>query len=62
MNKDKMGRWEFVLLAVILAEFVIFGLANPKFLMPRILLGSVNDIISICIISCLLYTSPSPRD
>lgn len=51
MNKDKMGRWEFVLLAVILAEFVIFGLANPKFLMPRILLGSVNDIISICIIS-----------
>lgn len=49
MNKFK--HWELILLVIIVAEFVIFGLANPKFLIPRILLSSINDIISICIIS-----------
>ncbi|KXB42702.1 ABC transporter permease [Amygdalobacter nucleatus] len=48
---SKFKRWELFLLVIIAAEFVIFGMANPKFLMPRILLSSVNDIISICIIS-----------
>ncbi|MDD2992056.1 MAG: ABC transporter permease [Pygmaiobacter sp.] len=49
--KKGVKSWETVLLGLLLAEFVIFGIANPKFLMPRVLLGSVNDIISICIIS-----------
>lgn len=48
---EKLKRWEFVLLAILLLEFVIFGAKNPKFLMPNVLLGSINDIISICIIS-----------
>ena len=49
--KKGVKSWETVLLGLLFAEFVIFGIANPKFLMPRVLLGSVNDIISICIIS-----------
>ena len=49
--KKGIKSWETVLLGLLLAEFVIFGIANPKFLLPRVLLGSVNDIISICIIS-----------
>lgn len=58
MKKSYFGRlkngtkgWEFALLAILLSEFVVFGIANPKFLLPRVLLGSVSDIISICIIS-----------
>lgn len=49
--KQFLKSWEFVLLAILILEFVIFGAANSKFLIPRVLLGSVNDIISICIIS-----------
>lgn len=43
--------WEFVLLMILLLEIVVFATKNPKFLMPRVLFGSLNDIISICIIS-----------
>ncbi len=43
--------WEFVLLLILIGEIVIFATKNPKFLMPRVLFGSLNDIISICIIS-----------
>lgn len=43
--------WELVLLSILILEFIIFAAANPKFLMPRVLFGSINDIISICIIS-----------
>lgn len=49
--KRAAGNWEFALLMILLLEFVIFGAKNAKFLNPNILLGSVNDIISICIIS-----------
>lgn len=48
---QKVKSWEFVLLGILLLEFIIFGAKNPKFLMPNVLLGSINDIISICIIS-----------
>lgn len=48
---EKIKSWEFVLLIILILEFVIFGAKNPKFLMPNVLLGSINDIISICIIS-----------
>lgn len=43
--------WELFLLCILILEFVIFGSANPKFLMPRVLLASVNDFIAICFIS-----------
>lgn len=43
--------WELFLLCILILEFVVFGSANPKFLMPRVLLASVNDFIAICFIS-----------
>ncbi|MVB12703.1 Autoinducer 2 import system permease protein LsrD [Caprobacter fermentans] len=49
--KRGVKSWEFALLMILFLEFVIFGAKNSKFLNPNILLGSVNDIISICIIS-----------
>jgi AI-2 transport system permease protein len=52
---EKLGSalksWSTVLLGILVLEFVIFGMANRKFLLPAVLLGSVNDIISICLIS-----------
>lgn len=49
--KKIFGRWEFVLISVLLAEILIFALKNPKFLLPRVFFGSLNDIMSICFIS-----------
>ncbi len=43
--------WEFILLLLLAAEVLVFACANSKFLMPRIFFGSINDMISICIIS-----------
>lgn len=40
-----------VLLCLLVAECVIFGAANPKFLKPALLFNSMNDFMSICIIS-----------
>lgn len=42
---------ELLLVAVIACEIVLFGILNPRFLRPMVLLGSINDFISICIIS-----------
>jgi AI-2 transport system permease protein len=44
-------RWEFFLVALLLLEILIFGSLNPRFLRPRVLFGSINDFLSICIIS-----------
>jgi len=49
--KKLLKRWELYLLLMLAAEILIFGAINPKFLMPRVLLGSINDFMSICIIS-----------
>nr|WP_314462238.1 ABC transporter permease [uncultured Clostridium sp.] len=49
--KQIWKKWEFILFLVIALEIVIFATKNSKFLMPRVLFGSMNDIISICIIS-----------
>lgn len=49
--KKRAKSWELFLLVVLILEFVVFGAKNHKFLMPNVLLGSINDIISICIIS-----------
>lgn len=43
--------WDLFLLCVLILEFIIFGAANSKFLMPRVLLASINDFIAICMIS-----------
>ena len=57
MNKEKTSllkkasSWEYVLVLLLIFEIVVFATKNPKFLMPRVLFGSLNDIISICIIS-----------
>lgn len=49
--KHFLRSWELVLLCIMVAEFVIFGMANPKFLRPALLFNSMNDFMSICIIS-----------
>ncbi|WP_069998612.1 ABC transporter permease [Cellulosilyticum sp. I15G10I2] len=49
--KSKCLRWENFLVVTLILEIIIFGLLNPKFLQARVLLGSINDFICICIIS-----------
>lgn len=49
--KKFLHSWELVLLCIMAAEFVIFGSANAKFLRPVLLFNSMNDFMSICIIS-----------
>ncbi len=48
---SKVKTWESALLMILILEFVIFGAANPKFLNLSSLFSSVNNYISICIIS-----------
>jgi AI-2 transport system permease protein len=47
----KFFRWEVFLVVLLLLEIVVFGAINPRFLRPRILFGSINDFMPICIIS-----------
>lgn len=47
-------RWEYFLVIFLIAEIVIFGYMNPRFLIPRVLFGSISDFISICIISVFM--------
>lgn len=49
--KNKLMRWENSLILILVAEIIIFGLLNPKFLQISVLLGSINDFIPICLIS-----------
>ena len=49
--KHFLKSWEMVLICIMVAEFIIFGAANAKFLRPALLLNSMNDFMSICIIS-----------
>ena len=44
-------RWEFFLLALLIFQIFVFGTLNPRFLRPQVLFGSINDFLSICIIS-----------
>lgn len=44
-------KWEYLLILLLIVEIIVFGKINPNFLKPRVLFGSVNDFISICIIS-----------
>ena len=47
----KLFRWETALIGILIAQILVFGLINPRFLKINVLLGSVNDYISICIIA-----------
>ena len=53
MNKLKktLVRWESALVLLILAEFLIFGSLNNKFLNPNRLFNSLNQFIPVCIIA-----------
>jgi len=44
-------RWESFLLLLLVVEVLVFGLINPKFLIPRVLFGSINNFMTICIVS-----------
>jgi len=55
--KKALKSWETVLLCILVLEFIIFATANSKFLMPRVLFGSINDMISICIISLFVVNN-----
>ena len=47
----KYLRWETMLIVVLIAELLIFGKINPRFLNARTLLFSTNDFITIGIIA-----------
>ncbi len=49
--RKKVVRWESFLVLLLIAEVLIFGALNPKFLMPRVLFGSINNFMTICIVS-----------
>lgn len=52
--KNKFGfvkNWEFVLLLILVLEFAVFGLINPKFFRLASIFSNINNYISICIIS-----------
>lgn len=49
--KDFLKSWQMVLLCILVAECLVFGAANAKFLKPALLFNSMNDFMSICIIS-----------
>jgi AI-2 transport system permease protein len=50
-NLKKALRWESFLVAFLIAEVLVFGAINPKMLNPRVLLGSINNFMPICVIS-----------
>ena len=43
--------WEFILLLILILEFVVFGSINDKFLQPARIFSNITNYISICIIS-----------
>ncbi|SHJ42043.1 ABC transporter permease [Hespellia stercorisuis] len=49
--KSKLLSWEMLLVVVLVLEIIIFGQINPRFLRINVLMGSINDFISICVIS-----------
>lgn len=51
LNNKKIFRWELFLVALLVLEIVVFGALNPRFLKLRVLLGSINDFMSIAVIS-----------
>jgi len=44
-------RWVYFLLLLLVAEFVIFGSINPRFLNIHVILMSMNDFMPVCLVS-----------
>lgn len=51
LKKGLQWRWEYFLVLLLIAEFVIFGSMNPRFLNPFVLMSSINNFIPVCIVS-----------
>jgi len=49
--KKTVFRWETFLIILLLFEVIVFGYINPKFLIPRVFFGSINNFMTICIVS-----------
>ena len=49
--KKVFKRWETFLVVFLILEFVVFGIANPKFLQMNSIMTSIVNYISVCIIS-----------
>ncbi len=49
--KKTVLRWESFLIVLLLVEVIVFGSINPKFLIPRVFFGSINNFMTICIVS-----------
>lgn len=49
--KKVFKRWETFLVIFLILEFVVFGIANPKFLQMNSVMTSIVNYISVCIIS-----------
>ena len=49
--KKVFRRWETFLTVFLILEFVVFGIANPKFLQMTSVMTSIVNYISVCIIS-----------
>ncbi len=47
----RVFRWETFLILLLLIEVLVFGLINPRFLMPRVLLGSINNFMTISVVA-----------
>ena len=52
--KKVFKHWEVFLLVFLVLEFVVFGVANPKFLRPKSIMNSIVNYISVCIISLFI--------
>jgi len=48
------GKWELSLVVFLIAEIVIFGLINPRFLKMRVLLNSANDFVTVAMIALFM--------
>lgn len=51
LTKGANFQWNLFLIVMLVAEFVVFGLKNPKFLRIPLLLNATNDFLPICFIS-----------
>jgi AI-2 transport system permease protein len=45
------ARWESFLVVLLLLEVLVFGMINPKFLLPRVLFGSINNFMTIAVVA-----------
>ena len=49
--KKILKRWETFLVIFLILEFVVFGMANPKFLRTNSIMNALVNYISVCIIT-----------